>query len=83
MTLSFCGPILELSRLRERVMIERGDLEVFHEPFSYLFHVEEKKGSCVPEQVDGRHPRTFPEIRDMILSAAEEKTVFVKDMSLY
>ena len=67
----------------ERVMIERGDLEVFHEPFSYLFYVEEQKGTCIPEHLDEQHPRTYPEIRDMILSAAEEKPVFFKDMSLY
>jgi len=67
----------------ERVMIERRDLEVFHEPFSYLFYVEEQKGTCIPEQMDEHHPRTYPEIRDMLLSAAEEKPVFFKDMSLY
>ena len=67
----------------ERVMIERRDLEVFHEPFSYLFYVEEQKGTCIPEQMDEQHPRTYPEIRDMILSTAQEKPVFIKDMSLY
>ncbi|MCE7003030.1 sulfotransferase [Kibdelosporangium philippinense] len=60
-----------------RIMLERGDLEVAHEPFSYL-------------QVDGhftlagRHATSPIELLDAILDVnANERRVFVKDTSDY
>jgi hypothetical protein len=72
-----------ISTAFERVMMERGDMEILHEPFSYLFYVHEKKATIPQEFVDPDHPVTYPGIRQMILDAAAEKTVFFKDMAAH
>lgn len=67
----------------ERVMMERGDFEVLHEPFSYLYYVHEKHASISQEFIDRNHPVTYPAIREMILEESEKKPVFFKDMAAH
>lgn len=69
-----------ISTAMERVMMERGDLNVLHEPFSYVYYVHEAKSAIRQNYEDPNHPRTYPEIRDHILAAAENGPVFFKDM---
>jgi hypothetical protein len=64
----------------ERVMMERGDLRVLHEPFSYLYYVHKGEATIPQEYVDPHHPSTYPEIKDHLLSMAESSPVFFKDM---
>lgn len=64
----------------ERVMMERGDLKVIHEPFSLLYYAHEKKAN-VPFMHDKRnHARTYPDCKEYVLSAAQQTPVFFKDM---
>ncbi|MEM7438861.1 MAG: hypothetical protein AAF393_04625 [Pseudomonadota bacterium] len=67
----------------ERVMRERGDLTVFHEPFMHFYYLERiTRLSAEFEAIPG-HPTTYPDTRNMILNAAETQPVFVKDMAYY
>ncbi|GAB2605925.1 sulfotransferase-like domain-containing protein [Kribbella endophytica] len=60
-----------------RVMIERGDLEVVHEPFSYLA----AKGTY---ELAGRELRSASEILDVLLEqAAAGRRLFVKETTDY
>lgn len=72
-----------ISTAFERVMMERGDLSVLHEPFSYLYYVHEADASILQEYVDETHPDTYPAIKEMILSAAGKGPVFFKDMAAH
>lgn len=70
------------STVFERIMMERGDLQVLHEPFSYLYYVHEPKAHLAQEYVDPEHPTTYAGIRDHICSLAEQSPVFFKDMAV-
>ena len=72
-----------ISTAFERIMIERGDFHVYHEPFSYLYYVNENKSDISQEYIDPSHPSTFPEICDMLISKSHIKPVFFKDMALH
>ena len=72
-----------ISTAFERVMMERGDFRVFHEPFSYLYYVHENTASIGQEHIDPNHPKTYPAIKQMLLSTAEERPVFFKDMAAH
>lgn len=72
-----------ISTAFERVMIERGDLKVFHEPFSYFYYVHGGDATISQEYVDPAHPRTYPDIKKMILAAAEKGPVYFKDMAAH
>jgi hypothetical protein len=67
----------------ERMMMERGDFFVFHEPFSYFFYAKEQAAAAVGMNVDPEHPLDFDDIVSMITSKAEEKSVFFKDMGYH
>lgn len=67
----------------ERMMMERGDFKVIHEPFSYFFYAKEQAAAAIGMNVDPDHPQDFSEIMAMILREAEEKPVFFKDMSYH
>lgn len=67
----------------ERMMMQRGDFKVFHEPFSYLFYLKEQVGTAVGLNPDPNHPLDFPDILTMIKSEALKAPVFFKDMSFY
>lgn len=70
-----------ISTAFERVMMERGDFTIYHEPFSYLYYVKEQKSAISQEFVDSNHPRTYDGIRQMLATAAATAPVFFKDMS--
>lgn len=63
--------------------MERGDLRVVHEPFSYLYYVHEGKASISQEYVHPHHPRTYAEIKAHLLSLAGQSAVFFKDMCVH
>lgn len=67
----------------ERMMMERGDFKVIHEPFSYFFYAKEQAATAVGMQVDPNHPQDFEAILEMIKRAAETSSVFFKDMSYH
>jgi len=64
----------------ERMMMERGDFKIIHEPFSYFFYAKEKRAEAVHMNVDPTAPLDFPDILAFIRSEAEKKPVFFKDM---
>jgi Sulfotransferase domain len=65
----------------ERVFIERGDFEVFHEPFA---HVAFDKHSAIPsDNLDCGLPTTYEGIKAMLRSARERGHVFHKDMAYH
>ncbi|UCD78885.1 MAG: hypothetical protein JSW26_26370 [Desulfobacterales bacterium] len=72
-----------ISTAFERIMLERGDCDVFHEPFSYLYYVHENSGSISQEFIDPNHPTTDAAIKQMLLAAAEKRRVFFKDMAAH
>ncbi len=69
-----------ISTAFERVMMERGDLKILHEPFSYFYYVHHD-GATIPQQhVDPTHPTDYVGIKGHIEKAAAEQPVFFKDM---
>ena len=69
-----------ISTAMERVMMERGDLTVLHEPFSLIYYVSEQKADVPFVHDDPDQPHTYPEAKEYITGAAETDTVFFKDM---
>lgn len=67
----------------ERVMMERGDMIVLHEPFSYLYHVREHRSVINQEYVAPTHPTTYEGIRGHIDDCAAQGLVFFKDMAVH
>jgi hypothetical protein len=64
-------------------MMERGDMKILHEPFSYLYYVHEDGGTISQRYVDPNHPTDYSGIREHILETSEvasEDMVFFKDM---
>ncbi|MEQ9257891.1 MAG: hypothetical protein RIG84_02200 [Roseovarius sp.] len=72
-----------MSTATERVMRERGDLAVFHEPFMYDYYVNRKADLFPHFEPEEGHPVTYEDVRDMLLAKGEEGPVFFKDMSYY
>lgn len=72
-----------LSTAIERVMRERGDLTCFHEPFMYDYYIHRQVRVMPHFDVMPNHPRSYEEVRDMILAAADKGPVFLKDMAYY
>lgn len=72
-----------MSTAFERVMRARGDLECLHEPFMYDYYLNRAKRAMPHFTAEDQHPRTFTAIRDMIFDKAEQRPVFIKDMSYY
>jgi hypothetical protein len=64
----------------ERMMMERGDFTVVHEPFSLFYYAKEKRAEAAHMNVDPDAPLDFPDILDHIRSEAEKAPVFFKDM---
>lgn len=69
-----------ISTAFERVMMERRDFTILHEPFSYLYYVEGGSASIGQEYVDPSHPTDYAGIKKLLLSTAESGSVFFKDM---
>jgi hypothetical protein len=64
----------------ERVMMERGDLKILHEPFSYLYYVHQDRATISQQHVDPEHPTDYEGIKAHICAAAARQPVFFKDM---
>jgi hypothetical protein len=69
-----------ISTAFERVMMERGDFAILHEPFSYLYYVKGEEATIKQQYVDPNHPTDYTGIREHILAAGEKKPTFFKDM---
>ena len=69
-----------ISTAFERIIMERGDFTILHEPFSYLYYVHEDGATLSPQYVDPEHPTDYSGIRAQIEQTAEERPVFFKDM---
>ncbi len=76
----WCHP-RSVSTAFERVMRERGDLAVLHEPFMYHYY---SGGRSFPGfEPDPDHPTGYDDIREMIRGRAADGPVFFKDMAYY
>jgi len=69
-----------ISTAFERVMMERKDFHVLHEPFSYLYYVHENVATIDQQYIDPTHPTDYAGIKAHILKVAEDRPVFFKDM---
>ena len=69
-----------ISTAFERVMMERGDFNILHEPFSYLYYVHQEGATINQQYVDPDHPTDFAGIKTHIEQAATDGPVFFKDM---
>jgi len=69
-----------LSTVTERIFMERGDLQILHEPFSLLYYVAEGKGTAVPSGDTAAYLHDYASIKDAILANAKHQAVFLKDM---
>jgi hypothetical protein len=69
-----------ISTAFERVMMERGDFTILHEPFSYLYYVHQGGATIGQQYVDPEHPTDYGGIKSHILEAAAAGAVFFKDM---
>lgn len=72
-----------LSTAMERIFMERGDFEILHEPFSYLYYFHEKRAPIPYGHEDPNHPHSYPDIKEYILSNAEKTPVYFKDMCFH
>lgn len=69
-----------ISTAFERVMMERRDLRILHEPFSYLYYVHGDSASIPQQYVDPDHPTDYVGIKSHVAESAGEQPVFFKDM---
>lgn len=60
-----------ISTAFERVMMERGDFKILHEPFSYLYYVKGDSASIGQEYIDPSHPTNYAGIRKLLLTTAD------------
>jgi hypothetical protein len=66
------------STVLERVFIERGDFEVFHEPFAHMAFDER---SAIPHgNLNNGAPRDYEAIKALLREARQRSPVFHKDM---
>ncbi|WP_171237178.1 hypothetical protein [Ruegeria sp. HKCCA5763] len=78
----WCHP-RSVSTAFERIMRERGDLSVLHEPFMYHHYLTTTDRLFPGFSPEPGNPVTYDEIRAMIREAAESAPVFFKDMAYY
>lgn len=69
-----------ISTAFERVMMERRDFNILHEPFSYIYYVHQEGATISQQYVDPEHPTDFAGIKTHIEQAATDGPVFFKDM---
>lgn len=69
-----------ISTAFERVMIERKDMTILHEPFSYYYYVQQDGATIEQQYVDPEHPTDYPGIKGHIRKSAGDSPVFFKDM---
>jgi len=72
-----------MSTATERIMRERGDCTVFHEPFLVDYYLHRAVGEMTMLEEDKTKPRDYEAVRAMLLGAADDGPVFFKDMSYY
>jgi len=72
-----------MSTAFERIMRSRGDLQCLHEPFMYDYYVHRSTRVMPHFDVQPEHPRSYTDIRALILDKARNGPVFFKDMSYY
>jgi hypothetical protein len=68
-----------MSTALERMFIERGDHDVFHESFAYVYFMHEKRAEIPHKNEDSSHPMTYADVRDTMERARAERPVFHKD----
>lgn len=66
------------STVLERVFIERGDFEVFHEPFAHMAFSADSTIPC--DEWDHSLPTTYTGIKEQLIKAKARTNVFHKDM---
>jgi hypothetical protein len=69
-----------ISTAFERVMMERKDFTILHEPFSYLYYVHREGATISQQYVDPDHPTDYAGIKAHLVQAASRRPVFFKDM---
>ncbi|RVV98574.1 hypothetical protein EKE94_06570 [Mesobaculum littorinae] len=72
-----------MSTATERLMRERGDLDCLHEPFMYDYYVHRQVRRFPHFEPQPDHPRSYDDIRAMLLDRAAAGPVFLKDMAYY
>jgi hypothetical protein len=72
-----------MSTATERIMRERGDCRVFHEPFLAYHYLHRRADSMPMLDTDLAQPQDYPDIRQQLLDAAVQQPVFFKDMSYF
>ena len=82
----FCTPIIlllahprSLSTAFERIIRERGDFTVIHEPFTYLYYLKHFPDSPETTSFPDYFPKTYAKMCEWILS--HDTPVFIKDMA--
>ena len=78
----WCHP-RSVSTAFERIMRERGDLNVLHEPFMYHHYLNTTDRLFPGFTPEEGHPTTYDAIRDMIGAEGNNGGVFFKDMAYY
>lgn len=78
----WCHP-RSMSTAMERLMRERGDMTVLHEPFMYDYYLARRVRMFPHFEPEPGRPQSYDDIRDWILAEAEKGPVFFKDMAYY
>lgn len=72
-----------LSTVTEKIMRQRGDMTVFHEPFMADYYTHRAPRHFAMLETGGETWVDYRVMRDRIVVAAEKQPVFFKDMSFY
>jgi len=72
-----------LSTVFERMMMERGDFKIIHEPFAYVYYVLHKKAPATGMIVNPEHPTQFEDIKNCIIQDSQKQPIFLKDMAYH
>jgi hypothetical protein len=67
----------------ERMMLERGDLHVIHEPFGRYYYFSEKRHSNRAHNVKPKPQYDFESISRSVLMQAKTQPLFIKDQAYY
>jgi len=65
----------------ERIMLERGDLHVFHEPFGKYFYFSKERGVQRAEHIKPKPEYDFEYIINTVLNKAEKEPIFMKEQA--
>lgn len=69
-----------LSTAFERIIREREDMIVLHEPFTYLYYLKNFPNSSELSDFPANFSKTYSGLKNWIFELSKEKTVFIKDM---